>query len=79
MAESRLEPLFVQLERIITDYRGLRRQVTEGDRQEENAQVLARRVKQLERENAMLQHRQNQICERIAALLAQVEHWGGED
>ncbi|PKY11703.1 hypothetical protein B1757_03310 [Acidithiobacillus marinus] len=75
MLESRFESLFAELENAITDYRGLRRQ-REGDgRNPHSVQTLQSQIQKLKAENRRLQERQEEICVRLNALLAQVNCW----
>ncbi len=72
--EPRFENLLAELERMVTDFRVLRREVRE-DPDHHLVQRLYRQSQALEAENAVLRQRQGQICDRLADLLGQVEEW----
>ncbi len=72
--EPRFENLLAELERMVTDFHVLRREVRE-DPDHHMLQRLYRQSQTLEAENAVLRQRQGQICDRLADLLGQVEEW----
>lgn len=75
MLEPRFETLFADLERILTDYRSLRRQLPEPGSERQVLRHLQRRVQGLEAENILLRQRQELVCQRLGELLGQIEVW----
>ncbi len=78
MVESCYESLFAELENAITDYRGLRRQLEDDGRGKNTIPNLQAQIQNLKAENRMLRERQEKICLRLNAVLAEVNGWESE-